>query len=130
MNATRRAPVHRIAVETTGEVFECAEDSGVLMAMERARCAAIPVGCRNGGCGACKVRVVSGAFATAKMNRAVLSQAEAESGCALACRVYPRADLRIVVLGRAWSYVQPHRYASSGLGFTRTTPNPQPDEET
>ena len=61
--------IHRISIEDSGESFACAEDVHVLEAMELARCHGIPVGCRNGGCGACKVRIAHGRYTTRKMNR-------------------------------------------------------------
>ncbi|MCB1811171.1 MAG: 2Fe-2S iron-sulfur cluster binding domain-containing protein, partial [Candidatus Competibacteraceae bacterium] len=45
---------HLISIDNTGETFHCAEDVNILAAMEKSLCYGIPVGCRNGGCGACK----------------------------------------------------------------------------
>jgi ferredoxin len=61
-------PQFRITIDDTGEVFTCGSDTNVLDAMEAALCKGIPVGCRNGGCGACKARVVDGQYITRKMN--------------------------------------------------------------
>lgn len=121
---------HEITIESTGERFRCAEDVNVLAAMERARCHGIPVGCRNGGCGACKVRVTAGPFHAGKMNRAVVSAEEQSQGCVLACKTYPRGDIHVQVLGRVWQAARPHPDASFSFGFARTTPTSQPDKET
>ncbi len=103
---------HLVTIAATGRSFRCAEDSHVLAAMEQSSCRDIPVGCRNGGCGACKVRVTSGRYHTGKMNRAVISaQDEAESRV-LACKTYPQGDLTVEVLGRVW---QPERAAQAGF---------------
>ena len=56
----------RITIENTGEIFHCGPETNVLEAMEGALCKGIPVGCRNGGCGACKARVVEGRYVTKK----------------------------------------------------------------
>ena len=121
---------HAISVDTDqGAGFPCAEDVNVLAAMERARRSSIPVGCRNGGCGACKVRVLSGAHHTAKMNRAVVSEADQAAGCVLACKLFPRADLSLQVLGRAWNHARPTPSTSSGTGFTRAAPSSHPEKE-
>ncbi len=90
----------RVMIENTGEIFYCNEDVNVLAAMEQASCHGVPVGCRNGGCGACKVRIISGSFQTRKMNRAVLCAAEEIDGCVLACKTYPRGDLVVRALGQ------------------------------
>jgi ferredoxin len=121
---------HQITVTASGECFACAEDLNVLAAMERARCRSIPVGCRNGGCGACKVRVTAGRFHTAKMNRAVVSEQEQAQGCVLACKLFPREDLSVQVLGRAWQQAKPTHGTSFSFGFAETSPTSQPDKET
>jgi ferredoxin len=122
--------IHRVSIENTGESFACAENVHVLEAMELARCHGIPVGCRNGGCGACKVRVEGGSFDTRKMNRAVVSVEEQAAGCVLACKLYPRGDLTVLALGRAWEHAKPPINASFSFGFATTAPIPQPDKET
>jgi ferredoxin len=122
--------IHRVTIQNTGESFACADSVHVLEAMELGHCHGIPVGCRNGGCGACKVRVEAGSFGTRKMNRAVISVEEEASGCVLACKLYPRGDLTVRALGRAWAHAKPPTNASFSFGYATTTPIPQPDEET
>ena len=67
--------------------------------MENALCKGIPVGCRNGGCGACKVQVVEGQYTKRKMNRAVVSLEEEARDVALACKIYPQSDMRVKAIG-------------------------------
>jgi ferredoxin len=121
---------HQVLIDNTGESFRCAEDVHVLAAMEQACCHGIPVGCRNGGCGACKVRITSGRYETRKMNRAVVNAEEEAEGCVLACKTYPRSDIGVHVLGRVWQAAKPSHRASSSFGFSWTTTIPQPDKET
>lgn len=81
---------------TVGDArFELRGDVSVLVGMERLTLfpRPIPVGCRNGGCGKCKVRVVSGEYRTGKMSRAHISEAEQAEGWVLACRLYPESDV-------------------------------------
>lgn len=122
--------IHRITIPGTAESFACAEDVHVLEAMEMARCHGIPVGCRNGGCGACKVRVTEGRYTTRKMNRAVVSEQEQADGCVLACRTYPRDDLVVQVLGRVWQHAVPPASASFSFGFGAARSSITPDKET
>ncbi len=93
---------HTVTIENSGETFRCAEDVNVLIAMEKAVCKGIPVGCRNGGCGACKVEILSGDYTLRKMNRAVISAEDEAQGIVLACKVFPSGDLSLRALGRAW----------------------------
>jgi ferredoxin len=123
-------PTHRVSITACGEQFDCAEDSNILAAMERARCHGIPVGCRNGGCGACKVMVVSGAFHAAKMNRAVVTAEEQKKGCVLACRVFPRGDLNLQVMGRVWQNAKPTQRSPISFGLAGAAPILAPDKET
>jgi ferredoxin len=108
---------HQVTIHNTGEAFHCAEGVHVLAAMELARCHGIPVGCRNGGCGACKVRITTGRFQTRKMNRAVISVQEEAEGCVLACKTYPLGDIAVQVLGRAWQASTSARNATFTFGF-------------
>ena len=121
---------HQVGIDNSGEVFRCAEDVHVLAAMEQANCHGIPVGCRNGGCGACKVQVTAGSFHTKKMNRAVISAAEEADGCVLACKLYPQGDIRLKALGRVWGASSVRKSAHFSLDFTRPALVSQPDKET
>jgi ferredoxin len=121
---------HRVCIENTGEAFACSEDMHVLAAMEQANCHGIPVGCRNGGCGACKVSVTAGSFHTKKMNRAVVSAAEEAEGCALACKLYPQGDITVKALGRVWGPGTVRKAAHFSFDFTRPAPVSQPKKET
>ncbi|TXL70243.1 2Fe-2S iron-sulfur cluster binding domain-containing protein [Vineibacter terrae] len=120
---------HAIVITNTGETFGCGGEESVLAAMERLRRKGIPVGCRNGGCGVCKVEVVDGQFTKRKMSRAVVSMEEEARGCVLACKVYPQGDLRITVVGKMVRAIEAQQgMASFALGFAATTAS-QPDTE-
>lgn len=73
----------------------CASDEKVLTALERGGEKSVRVGCRQGGCGACRVRVLSGTYTTDKMSRAHVSEDEKADGYALSCRLYPKSDLEL-----------------------------------
>ncbi len=121
---------YEVTIDNTGEVFRCDEDVHLLTAMEQARCHGIPVGCRNGGCGACKVAIQSGAYETRKMNRAVVSAEEEAARCVLACKTYPRNHLVVRALGRVWQHATPTATTSFSFGFATTISTSQPDKET
>ena len=120
---------YQVTIVNTGETFRCGDEVNVLAAMEQACCHGIPVGCRNGGCGACKVRITSGSFHTRKMNRAVVSAAEESDGCVLACKTYPQGDITVKALGRVWGAGTVRKSASFSLDFTRPALVSQPDKE-
>jgi ferredoxin len=67
----------------------------VLHAMIRRALRVLPVGCRGGGCGVCRVQVLEGSYQTLRMSRRQVSEAEAQTGMALACRLLPSTDITV-----------------------------------
>lgn len=90
-----------VTLNPGGTTFRCAEDQSVLVGMERLGHCGIPVGCRGGGCGVCKVEILDGEVTRRRMSRAHVSEADEAAGCVLACRIYPRSDLVLRVPGGA-----------------------------
>ena len=76
-----------------GTTFPVPADLPVLHAMIRAAQRCIPVGCRGGGCGACRVRVLAGTYATRRMSRRHVSPADEAEQIVLACRLLPSSDI-------------------------------------
>lgn len=82
--------------------FACASAQRVLVAMEQAfpiplpgMRRPLPVGCRRGGCGCCRVQVISGRYRTDRMSSAHVSEKDAAQGYVLACCLYPDGDLEL-----------------------------------
>lgn len=91
--------VFEVRVVDDPDVYRVRSGERVLLEVERdPRGTPIQVGCRGGGCGVCRVRVVSGEYRVGRMSRAHVSEADEAAGYALACRLYPLSDL---VLERA-----------------------------
>ena len=89
-----------ITVADSDTRFRCAAGQNVLAAMERLGRKGIPVGCRGGGCGICRVQVLAtDGYRTLKMSRAQISEADRAAGICLACKLIPQADLTVRVLG-------------------------------
>ena len=99
---------YKVTIEDTGEEFFCKETQHLLAGMQQLGKKGIPVGCRSGGCGVCKVQITSGDYQTKKMSRDHVSASEEESGIALACRISPRSDIRLQVLGHLKKAVTPN----------------------
>ena len=91
---------HNITIEDTGESYRCVDYRSVLQGMEALGKKGIPVGCRSGGCGVCKVQVLDGSYTKRVMSRAHINEQEEAAGCVLSCRITPTSDLRIRVLGQ------------------------------
>lgn len=90
---------HNVTIEETGETYRCASQESLLVGMERLGKKGIPVGCRGGGCGVCKIEVVSGAYTKRPMSREYVSVEDEAAGRVLACRVRPESDVVLRVLG-------------------------------
>lgn len=85
----------RITDLNTDTEFYCADDTSLLVGMERAGSRSISIGCRGGGCGVCKIDVVSGTFSGKRMSKAHISEEDIAAGTVLACRIIPLSDMSI-----------------------------------
>lgn len=95
-----RPDEYQVTILDTGEVYTCPASVSVLKAMARLGRKGIPSGCHGGGCGVCKVQVVSGEVETETMSRSHVSEEEQRAGYALACRCYPGSDIAVKVVGK------------------------------
>lgn len=59
-----------------------------------------PKGCHNGGCGICKIEVLSGEYESMVMSRKHITQEEEDKGIVLACRIFPRSDMEIKFIAK------------------------------
>jgi ferredoxin len=87
---------YQITLRDTGEFFFCADDEAVLRAMFNSGAGRLKNGCCGGGCGICRVRIVSGAWKVFKpMSSAHVKKEDIEKNIVLLCCVQPRGDLVI-----------------------------------
>ncbi|WP_321390245.1 2Fe-2S iron-sulfur cluster-binding protein [Emcibacter sp.] len=84
-----------ISLDDSSESFRCRGNEAILAAAERQGRREIEIGCRRGGCGFCRIKVLSGSYRLGPMSRSKVSREEETSGIVLACRLYPESDLRI-----------------------------------
>ena len=101
----------KVKIEDTGEEFICPPGKDILRGMQALGRKGIPVGCRGGGRGICKVRLLEGKVRTLKMSRAHVTEKDEKSGIFLACRAFPESDIRIKVLGKIMRAFDPTGYA-------------------
>jgi len=105
MEASQKSQGFDVHVEhKDGNVsFFCPEGLSILIAMEKAGLAVVPVGCRGGGCGVCKIAITSGDFTRGKMSKAHISEEDRKSdSVSLACRTYPLSSIIIKPLGKVF----------------------------
>lgn len=86
---------HLVTDLTSRESFDCRDGETLLNASTRSGKSIIPVGCRNGGCGMCKIQIIGGDYRTGKMSRAHVTELEESQGFVLACRTQPGSALEI-----------------------------------
>ncbi|MCB1755846.1 MAG: 2Fe-2S iron-sulfur cluster binding domain-containing protein [Gammaproteobacteria bacterium] len=91
---------YQILIEDIDVSYVCDESESVLQGMTRLGKKGIPVGCCGGGCGICKVEITRGEYSGKVMSRAHIGPEDEQQRRVLACRVWPRSDLRLRVLGR------------------------------
>ena len=95
-----RKPVS-VTVLDSGESFRSCGDASVLENLRRTGKRGIPVGCRAGGCGVCKVQVVSGAYEKIRpMSQEFVSEDDAAQDRVLACCIRPLSNLELRVIGK------------------------------
>jgi ferredoxin len=86
---------HGVASAYEGEralvALERAQGFGQLKNLPRR----LPVGCRRGGCGICRVRVLVGEYRSDLMSRSHVSAEDEAAGRVLACCIYPLSDLSL-----------------------------------
>lgn len=80
--------------------FNCSDQQTVLRGMEALGNKGIPVGCRQGGCGVCKVEVLEGTYRKRVMSREQVSEDDENAHRVLACCIWPTSDLRLRVIGK------------------------------
>jgi CDP-4-dehydro-6-deoxyglucose reductase len=85
---------YQVTIEPSGHQFSVGDDETVLEAALREGYA-LPYGCRNGACGACKGRIVSGQVDYGKHSPTALNDEEKVRGRALFCRARPLSDMVI-----------------------------------
>lgn len=93
-NSRERFAVYIPAREMT---FYCRPDECLMSSMRRA--GFFKGGCRGGGCGICKVRVVSGEVSLCRMSREHITPEEEAEGFILACCAKLNSDIVLALNG-------------------------------
>ena len=86
--------MYRITLSPVGYTVMCGLEETVLTATLGSG-ASVMFGCRGGGCGTCKMRLVSGRVDHGRCSAAVLLEAERESGWFLSCQARALSDLTV-----------------------------------
>lgn len=85
----------QISIQGSDKIMTCQENETLLISLARQGYLKVPVGCRQGGCGVCKIRVIEGEFETGKMSVKHVSPEDRELNHTLACKTFPKSDLMI-----------------------------------
>lgn len=112
---------HVVTLLDTQEQFRCSATESVLHGMARLGKRGIPVGCRGGGCGICRIEVVRGSFRMRVMSRSHVSEQDEAQRIVLACRVMPDSDLEVRAMGQMQKAVAATVTWQSGLGTPATS---------
>ena len=91
---------HEVLIANTGETYPCSAAQTLLSGMEALGRRGVPIGCRGGGCGVCKVVVELGAVSIQKMSRAHITDEERMDGVVLACRACPSGHVVVRAVDR------------------------------
>lgn len=86
----------RITLQPSGHAFEAKAGDSLLQAALDAGFT-LPYGCRNGACGSCKGKVLSGQVDDSDAEPHALTDEDRQAGLTLFCCAYPRSDLELEV---------------------------------
>jgi len=86
--------MHTVTVQPAGHTFQVEEGEAVLIAALR-QGIVLPYGCKNGACGSCKGKVLSGSVDYGSYQKKALTDEEKAQGKALFCQAKPLTDLVI-----------------------------------
>jgi ferredoxin len=86
---------HRILLAEGQRELPCEPGQSVLGAVIAAGVDWLPVGCRGGGCGVCRVIVHRGTYDAGRMSRRHTASDDESVVFALSCRIYPTSDLEL-----------------------------------
>ncbi|MDM0043491.1 CDP-6-deoxy-delta-3,4-glucoseen reductase [Variovorax dokdonensis] len=92
MTAGAQAATHSIIVEPSGRNFPAADDETILSAAIR-QGIGLPYGCKDGACGSCKCRKLSGEVEMGPHQSKALSAEEQAKGYVLTCCARARSDV-------------------------------------
>ena len=84
----------QVLVNPSGRQFSCDAGESILAAAIRAG-VGLPYGCKNGACGSCKGKLVSGQAELGTHQERALSAAEREAGQTVFCCAMPQSDVVI-----------------------------------
>lgn len=87
------ASTYTVQVVNRNKSFQVKAGDNLLSGLEKSCCDAIDIGCRGGGCGLCKVKILAGNYQTKVMSKRHICEHQAANGYALACRLLPESDL-------------------------------------
>ena len=89
--------MYTIRLSPVGDAVVCGPGESVLAAILRSG-ASVVFGCRGGGCGTCKMRVMSGRVEHGRCSAAVLLEEEKLDGWFLSCQARALSDLTIELM--------------------------------
>lgn len=85
-------PLFSVLVQPSGRTFTVAEGEAVLAAGIR-HGIGLPYGCKDGACGSCKCKLISGTVEHGAHQQKALSQEEEAGGWVLTCCAHPHSDV-------------------------------------
>jgi ferredoxin len=101
MNFFDTRPKLEVCIVRSNETYACAGDETLLTGMLRLGRRGIPAGCTQGGCGVCKIKIITGSYRLlGPVSRAHVSIEEERQGYTLACRAAPNTAIRLDVAGK------------------------------
>lgn len=93
--------MYYVQIKDTGEVFHGRDGENLLKVLGQSGKGTVTSGCRSGGCGICKLRIISGRYRCGNMSVAHVTDEDRHTGLVLACRVFIESDLVVETVSTA-----------------------------
>ncbi len=91
--------VHKIFIENENICINVFPGEHIVQGVSRVNSKHPMNGCSGGGCGVCKIKILSGEYESKKMSRSKVTIEEERDGFALGCRIFPKSDMHIEYVG-------------------------------
>lgn len=91
---------YQLRMKGKDKTFTACTEDHILNSMAKGGVEIAPNGCHGGGCGVCKIKILSGEVETLNMSKKYISDEEKEQGFVLACRAMPKTDVEFEFIGK------------------------------
>lgn len=92
--------IYQLKMLGKDNTFNAPSSEHILNSMAKGGVEIAPNGCHGGGCGVCKIKILSGECETLCMSKKYITKEEEQDGYVLSCRAFPTSDIEFEFIGK------------------------------